>query len=271
MIDPSIKQIILDRLRIAEQEHDVRILYACESGSRAWGFPSPDSDYDVRFIYAHPQSWYLSYDVEKRRDVIEYPIVDEIDCGGWDLKKALQLFAKTNGPLCEWLKSPIQYVVYKGFHERLLELEPNTINLTGLFYRYLSLATGTLKKGLVEQDQRNLKRYCYVLRSLLAIRYIEKTRGAPPTEFQKLVDCCAPKSLLASIEELMQLKVRSKESALGKPLLNIDQFIEEELARVTADNFVPPSSPAQDQEITVDALNQLFREYLQDKSASSLA
>ena len=60
-------------------------MYACESGSRAWGFASPDSDYDVRFLYVHNEDWYLSFDVEKQRDVIEYPIVDEIDCGGWDI------------------------------------------------------------------------------------------------------------------------------------------------------------------------------------------
>lgn len=70
---------IQQRLLRAEQEHEVKILYAIESGSRAWGFHSPDSDYDVRFVYIRPQDWYLSIDVEDRRDVIEYPIVDEID------------------------------------------------------------------------------------------------------------------------------------------------------------------------------------------------
>lgn len=85
-INQKIREEILCRLGDAEKEHGVRILYACESGSRAWGFASADSDYDVRFIYAHPTEWYLSFDVERRRDVIEYPIVDEIDCGGWDIR-----------------------------------------------------------------------------------------------------------------------------------------------------------------------------------------
>lgn len=99
---------ILKRLIAAEKEHGVRILYACESGSRAWGFASPDSDFDVRFVYAHPADWYLSFDVESRRDVIEYPIVDDIDCGGWDVRKALYLFTRTNGAFLEWLNSPIK-------------------------------------------------------------------------------------------------------------------------------------------------------------------
>lgn len=88
-IDDTVRNRILQRLRDAEREHDVTILHAIESGSRAWGFASPDSDYDVRFIYAHPREWYLSFDVERRRDVIEYPITDEIDCGGWDINKVL--------------------------------------------------------------------------------------------------------------------------------------------------------------------------------------
>lgn len=97
MIEPSVKAEILQRLRAAEVEHNMRILYACESGSRAWGFASPDSDYDVRFIYVRNEDWYLSFDVENKRDVIEYPIVDEIDCSGWDLRKALYLLTRTNG------------------------------------------------------------------------------------------------------------------------------------------------------------------------------
>src|SRR3954452_13450282 len=106
----TVRDQILKRLEEAEAEHGVRILYACESGSRAWGFASPDSDYGVRFIYAQPRNWYLSFDVERRRDVIEYPIVDDIDQSGWDVRKALYLFTRNNGALLEWLHSPIVYL-----------------------------------------------------------------------------------------------------------------------------------------------------------------
>ena len=92
---------IRDTLVRIEAENDVKVLYACESGSRAWGFPSADSDYDVRFIYLHPTDWYLSIDLERRRDVIELPIDDNLDVNGWDLCKALQLFCKSNPPLLD--------------------------------------------------------------------------------------------------------------------------------------------------------------------------
>ncbi|MBK6425906.1 MAG: nucleotidyltransferase domain-containing protein [Blastocatellia bacterium] len=111
MIDPIIRTEILRRLAAIEKPGDVRVLYAVESGSRAWGFPSRDSDYDVRFIFIRPPEWYLSIDLESRRDVIEQPIVDDIDLGGWDIRKAFRLFAKSNPPLLEWLSSPIRYTV----------------------------------------------------------------------------------------------------------------------------------------------------------------
>ena len=99
---------ILKKLAEIEMEHDVRIIYACESGSRAWGVPSKDSDYDVRFIYAHPRDYYLS--ISPLRDVIELPIDPVFDINGWDIRKALSLLRKSNIRLLEWLQSPIVYV-----------------------------------------------------------------------------------------------------------------------------------------------------------------
>src|ERR1044072_9601128 len=101
------QEIIQQQIRNIEKEHHVRILYACESGSRAWGFASPDSDYDVRFIYTRRADDYLS--ISERRDVIELPVNEVLDIGGWDIRKALQLFLKSNAPLYEWLQSPVVY------------------------------------------------------------------------------------------------------------------------------------------------------------------
>jgi len=113
-IDPDKRRQILDALRRVERDHDVEIVFACESGSRGWGFSSPDSDYDVRFVYRHCAEWYLTATEragkgQPQRDVIELPIDAELDVGGWDLRKALRLLDNSNPTLWEWLRSPIVY------------------------------------------------------------------------------------------------------------------------------------------------------------------
>ena len=137
-IDSELKRI--------EQEEGVRILYACESGSRAWGFPSKDSDYDVRFIYVRPVDWYLS--LFDKRDVIERPISDQLDINGWDLKKALNLFRKSNPPLLEWLQSPIQYMEQYGVTEQIRQLSPLTFSPRSSMYHYLHMAKGNFREYL---------------------------------------------------------------------------------------------------------------------------
>ena len=118
------KEIIRDKLLEIQGEENVHIFYACESGSRAWGFPSANSDYDVRFLYVRERDWYLSIDVETKRDVIECPINDELDVSGWDLRKALSLLRKSNPPLLEWLSSPIIYMIDEEITERFKALMP---------------------------------------------------------------------------------------------------------------------------------------------------
>lgn len=230
VIEPSIKEEILSRLKAAEKEHEVKILYACESGSRAWGFASPDSDYDVRFIYAHKQDWYLSFDVEQQRDVIEYPIVDEIDCSGWDIRKALYLLTRTNGALIEWLKSPIVYIEEGFFAEGLRSLAPKVMNNTALCYHYSHMARGNAREYLFKEQVR-LKKYFYVLRPLLAIRYIEKTDSPPPVEFEKLVATVAPDEIRPGIKKLLELKRNYPEIGMGDPIPEINTFIESEFER----------------------------------------
>src|SRR3546814_6400248 len=106
-VDAGMRSRIEALLERIELEHGVRILFAVESGSRAWGFASADSDWDVRFVYARPAEYYLS--LAPRRDVIELPIENGIDAGGWDIRKALSLLLNANPTLLEWLKSPIVY------------------------------------------------------------------------------------------------------------------------------------------------------------------
>ena len=259
MISPEIYAEILRRLKAAEAEHGVRILYACESGSRAWGFASPDSDYDVRFIYVHPEDWYLSFDVERKRDVIEYPIVDEIDCGGWDARKALYLFSRTNGALLEWLKSPIKYIETGSFAEGLRRLESRAANRKALCYHYSHMARSNAREYLLK-DQARLKKYFYVLRPLLAIRYIEAYDVPPPIEFQSLFESVAPEEIRPAIAKLLELKRNSSELGLGPPIAEINDFIAAEAER-HGEGFKGQGRPdiQEGPEIRTE-LNTLFRE-----------
>ena len=224
------REEILRRLAVAEEEHGVHILYACESGSRAWGFASPDSDFDVRFVYAHEADWYLSFDVERRRDVIEYPITDDIDCGGWDVRKALYLFTRTNGAFLEWLNSPIKYLDKGQFASALRELAPRCVNATALCYHYSHMARRNAREYLFREKVR-LKKYFYVLRPLLAIRHIEQGRGIPPVRFQELVELVAPPQIQPAISNLIESKALTSELGLGDPVPEIGAFIEGELER----------------------------------------
>jgi len=133
-------QRIVEELHQIEAAHGIKVLYACESGSRAWGFPSADSDYDVRFLYLHPREHYLSIDIEHRRDVIERPISEMLDINGWDLRKALQLLRKSNPPLLEWLQSPIIYLDRFEVAAALRRMLTTYHSPIACAYHYLSMA-----------------------------------------------------------------------------------------------------------------------------------
>ena len=167
------KEIIVSKLNAIEYKSNVRILYACESGSRAWGFASPDSDYDVRFIYVHPREHYLS--VDEQRDVIELPINDLLDINGWELRKALRLFKKSNGPLYEWLQSPVVYDQNNEFIDDLKNLMPHYFSPRANMHHYLSMAKTVFESDLAGGEVR-LKKYFYALRPILACRWIADRR-----------------------------------------------------------------------------------------------
>ena len=231
MIDPAIRNDIVRLLSEVEREDDVRILFAVESGSRAWGFPSRDSDYDVRFIYAHTPEWYLSIDVEDRRDVIERPINDLIDLSGWDIRKALKLFAKTNPPLYEWLDSPIVYHDDGRFANELRALIPTFHSPIAAAYHYLRMAERT-DKAYMQDERVKLKKYFYVLRPILACRWIEQGRGAVPMLFEQLMDTINGESeLISAIEELLRRKIAGDELDEGARIPILDEFQNREIER----------------------------------------
>lgn len=220
------------KVRLAEigRAERVRILYACESGSRAWGFPSADSDYDVRFIYAHPAEWYLT--LENRRDVIERPLEGDLDISGWDIRKALNLFRRSNPPLLEWLQSPIVYERVPDFAERMRELMPVYYSPRSCMHHYLHMARGNFREFLKGERVRT-KKYFYVLRPVLACLWLEQGRGPVPTEFQKLVEAIIPPGpLQESVDELLANKREGRELDDGPRIPVFHEFLETQLARL---------------------------------------
>jgi predicted nucleotidyltransferase len=245
---------IIRRLANVEAEEGVRILLAVESGSRAWGFPSPDSDFDVRFVYCRPESWYLSVDLEDKRDVLEYDITEGIDLNGWDLRKALRLLARSNPTIVEWLQSPIQYLARGRFREAALELLAEVYTAASGIHHYRSMAK-TNYRGYLKADLVPLKKYFYVLRPLLAIRWIEHNNAPPPIEFQRLLPALEHRpDLMAQVEALLQKKKAAAEMDLAPVLQALNQYIESELDRLEGFSREPPAARAK-----LDAASALFR------------
>lgn len=254
----SIQNQIIAALDGIEATEQVRILYACESGSRAWGFASPDSDYDVRFIYVRPLEWYLSIDCAKRRDVIELPIERDLDVNGWDLPKTLTLYHKTNPPLYEWLGSPIVYRDVCDLHGELMARASRYYCPRAAIYHYLRMAQNNWNSYL-QVDPVRTKKYLYALRPLLAALWIERGMGVVPTTFQDLVQGVVDDARVrAAIEALLERKHRMSESAVEPPIPVLHAYLAQHLERLeTVANDTPaPRGP-------IEELNALFRTMLQ--------
>ena len=229
-IDPDVRAAVESRLAAIETEYGVRVLYACESGSRGWGFASPDSDYDVRFIYVHPLSWYLQ--VSRQRDVIELPVCGELDISGWELRKALGLLRKGNATLIEWLDSPVVYRTDTVFLCAMQDAARQTHQAGRSFHHYMHMARKNYRVHLTGARVR-LKKYLYVLRALLAAMWIEQGRGGAPMRFRVLADAMVTDAVLRqAIDELLTIKRAAHEPEYGQPLPVINAFIAEELARL---------------------------------------
>jgi predicted nucleotidyltransferase len=259
MIPQEILIEINRRLKQAEQEENVRILLAVESGSRAWGFASPKSDFDVRFIFVHPKDWYLSFDLEDRRDVIEYSIIDEIDLYGWDLRKALRLYWKSSPMFVEWLLSPITYIENGCFRQKACEILPEVYSLESGIYNFLNMAKTDYHK-FFKDDKVPLKKYLYVLRSLLSIRWIEKNASAAPIEFDKLLDLLKEqKTLRNDIENLLSKKRNVSELGLSEPIESLSDYITKEFNRLA---IVKPERLKRLEPLPI--LNELFATILNE-------
>ena len=245
---------IKQALQQIESNDQVKIVYACESGSRAWGFPSEDSDYDVRFLYVRPKDWYLSIDLEARPDVIELPITDDLDVSGWDIRKTLQLLRKSNPPLLEWLTSPIIYLEVPNIADQLRSLVTECYSPIACGHHYLHMAQGNYREYL-KNDPVWIKKYFYVLRPLLAIKWIEQKNSVMPMGFGTLVEeLIEDDRLKSAIEGLLERKRQGLELDRGARIPLISEYIESELKRLETQlgNLTAPK-PA------TDKLNKVFR------------
>lgn len=263
MITDDVIAEILERLRKVEAQHGVRILFAIESGSRAWGFASPNSDYDVRFIYMREPEWYQAVDLEERRDVIEYPIFDDIDLNGWDVRKALRLFWKSNPAFVEWIQSPITYIDQGAFRATALRLLPEIYSPEKGIYHYRSMAK-TNYRGYLREPTVRLKKYFYVLRPLLAARWVEKTGQAAPIEFETLLGLLKDDpETLAEVRILLEKKKGTPELGLAPAVPLLNDFIEAELERASLE--VPRKSRSAG---VIDKLNGLFHGVINEHLAN---
>jgi uncharacterized protein len=225
-----LKERILEEIKRLEEQHDIKICFVVESGSRAWGFPSKDSDYDVRFIYVHRKEWYLS--IDPKRDVIELPINDLLDMNGWELRKALQLFRKSNPPLMEWLHSGIVYYQAFSLVDKMKAIQEKVFQPHSALYHYLNMAKGNYRDYL-QGEQVKIKKYFYVLRPILACMWIEKYNTVPPILFQDLVmDLLGEGELKQEILTLLDRKMRGDEMNLGPKVTAINEFLEQEIIRL---------------------------------------
>lgn len=226
------QQLIQNHLQRISREYGIRILFACETGSRGWGFASPDSDYDVRFIYVHPTDRYLS--VSEPIDTVSTLFEDQgevLDFSGWDLRKTLRLLSGSNASPFEWLQSPIIYHEEPGFRDELWRLAESCFRATSVAHHYLGICHNSLKKGITG-DEINIKKYFYVLRPLLAAIWAVDRQTIPPMEFRPLLSILENKpELLALIHQLWAQKEAAKEGANTPLIPEIQTFIAFEMDR----------------------------------------
>lgn len=246
---------IMRRLHQTETNEGVQILLAVESGSRVWGFSSAASDYDVRFIYKRPKEWYLKIDLEDQKDYIEYEITDTIDMYGWDIRKALRLYWNSSPMLVDWLLSPQCYIETGLFAENARKLLPQIFSLESCIHNFRSIAKNDFHKFL-SGEVIAPKKYFYVFRSLLSIRWIEKYQTVAPLEFEKLMSLLIDKQeVLVELQKLILNKNQNGDLGFSKPNSCLHSFIQNELEKLQKIKFTKLKSG----EDAISLLNSLFR------------
>jgi len=247
-----LRKTILEQLDAVEREHNVTIVFAIESGSRAWGFPSSDSDYDVRFVYARPSDWYLS--ITPGRDVIELPIDPILDINGWDVRKAFQLLRKSNISLLEWISSPIEYKRSQRLSEIFDSVVPLGFNKHSSARHYLSMAKSNRQK--TDGEYVRMKSYLYAIRPLLCCKWVLDNGTQPPMVFRELVSAYLDGTETGnSILGLIATKEAQTEQDTVPKNAVLDEFIGSEFDNLTA--MLPNETELPDPEPFNDAFRKI--------------
>lgn len=246
----TIDDLVLLKLKEIEQTEHVTILHAVESGSRAWGFASPDSDYDVRFIYIRDSSFYLKLD--SKQDFIDWELNETLDINGWDLSKALQHFHKSNATLFEWANSPIIYYTTPEW-KTVYQAAKNYFSCKSAMYHYYGTAAKNYHAFLTDEFVK-YKKYFYVLRPILACKWIEKKGCPPPVLFQELADAVLENELKNITAYLITAKRQMTETEKGKRIDSLNLYIQKQLYYYKERT----ASMADDRTKSWEPLNQTF-------------
>jgi uncharacterized protein len=259
-VSPEARAEVLRRLSAIEDEEGVRVLLAVESGSRAWGFASPDSDYDCRFLYVRPLNEYLA--LFPARDVVERPIVDLFDVNGWDLLKALRLIIGGNSVIHEWLASPIVYRADPAFIAALRPIASAWRSAYADAHHYYGLLATQRGRHLAGRDRVNLKKYFYAIRPAIALQWLRERTDPPPMDLPSLLGGVAlPFEVAEALETLREAKRNAKEVGEGARIPHLDDYIEEQAAwGLLNKTGGKPSEPA-----LVAATETFFRNVIQGR------
>lgn len=244
------RNVILEQLKKIENDYNVRILLAVESGSRAWGFASPDSDYDVRFIYVRKREDYLR--LEEVRDVIELPINGELDINGWDLQKTLRLLYRSNPTLFEWFSSPIVYLE-TPFADGFRRIMQDYFSTKKSLHHYISMAEGNYREFL-KGDMVKAKKYFYVLRPILACKWVMEKKTPPPMLFSELVTEELPDHLKDDVKNLQEIKMNSPEIKMIPRVGLLNEYIDDEIGIIKE----KVREMDEDRDLGWEQLNQFF-------------
>ena len=250
----SIEELVGRKLKEIEERENIRVLHAAESGSRAWGIASPDSDYDVRFVYVRPMDFYLK--LQDKKDFIDWELNQVLDINGWDITKALQHFYKSNATLYEWGNSPIIYKTTPQW-EKIMKLAEEYFSGKSAMYHYYGTARKNYEAYLME-DMVKYKKYFYVLRPILACKWIEKKKCPPSVLFQTLAEEILEKEMKPAVDRLVEAKLQMTESEKRGKIQELNDYIQEKLEYYQALLSEMPEDRNKDWE----PLNRSFRELL---------